>query len=59
MLNRWGKMDELVGTIIFLATDQAKYITGQKIIIDGGIVSKDFKNESKHNKFDYFNKTWS
>ena len=34
-----GKMDELVGTII-LATDQAKYITGQKIIIDGGIVSK-------------------
>ena len=40
MLNRWGKMDELVGTIIFLATDQAKYITGQKIIIDGGIVSK-------------------
>tara|TARA_A100001011_G_scaffold41675_1_gene39283 strand:+ start:43 stop:789 length:747 start_codon:yes stop_codon:yes gene_type:complete len=40
MLNRWGKMEELVGTIVFLASDEAKYITGQKIIIDGGIVSK-------------------
>jgi len=33
-------MNELVGTIIFLATNEAKYITGQKIIVDGGIVSK-------------------
>ena len=40
MLSRWGKMNELVGTIIFLATNEAKYITGQKIIVDGGIVSK-------------------
>ena len=40
MLNRWGKMEELVGTVIFLASNEAKYITGQKIIIDGGIVSK-------------------
>ena len=40
MLSRWGKISELVGTIIFLATNEAKYITGQKIIVDGGIVSK-------------------
>ena len=40
MLSRWGRMNELVGTIVFLATNEAKYITGQKIIIDGGIVSK-------------------
>jgi len=40
MLNRWGKMEELVGTIVFLASDEAKYITGQKIIVDGGIASK-------------------
>ena len=26
--------------ILFLATKNAKYITGQKIIVDGGIVSK-------------------
>ena len=40
MLTRWGQLPELIGTIIFLATDEAKYITGQKIIVDGGIVSK-------------------
>ena len=40
MLSRWGKMNELVGTVIFLATNEAKYITAQKIIVDGGIVSK-------------------
>jgi len=40
MLGRWGEMEELVGTILFLASDSAKYITGQKIIVDGGIVAK-------------------
>ena len=40
MLSRWGQMNELVGTIVFLSTDEAKYITGQKIIVDGGIASK-------------------
>ena len=40
MLGRWGELEELVGTILFLASSSAKYITGQKIIIDGGIVAK-------------------
>ena len=40
MLGRWGELNELVGVILFLATKNAKYITGQKIIVDGGIVSK-------------------
>ena len=40
MLGRWGEIEELVGTILFLASDTAKYITGQKIIVDGGIVAK-------------------
>ena len=40
MLGRWGDLNELVGVILFLATKNAKYITGQKIIVDGGIVSK-------------------
>ena len=40
MLGRWGELNELIGTILFLSTDSAKYITGQKIIIDGGIVAK-------------------
>ena len=40
MLGRWGEIEELVGTVLFLSSDSAKYITGQKIIVDGGIVAK-------------------
>ncbi len=40
MLGRWGELNELIGVILFLSTKSAKYITGQKIIVDGGIVSK-------------------
>lgn len=40
MLGRWGEINELVGTVLFLASNSAKYITGQKIIVDGGIVAK-------------------
>ena len=40
MLGRWGELEELVGTVLFLASNSAKYITGQKIIIDGGIAAK-------------------
>ncbi len=40
MLGRWGELNELISVILFLSTNSAKYITGQKIIVDGGIVSK-------------------
>ena len=40
MLGRWGELEELVSTVLFLSTKGAKYITGQNIIIDGGITSK-------------------
>jgi len=34
--HRWGRMDELVGTVIFLASDDASYITGATIDVNGG-----------------------
>ncbi len=40
MLGRWGELSELIGVVLFLSSQGAKYITGQKIIVDGGIVSK-------------------
>jgi len=36
-LQRYGRADEIAGTIAFLASDDAGYITGQNIRVDGGI----------------------
>ena len=34
--SRWGKPDDIAGPAIFLASDQAAFITGQTIVVDGG-----------------------
>lgn len=35
-LKRWGKPDEIAGAMLYLASDEAAYITGQTIVVDGG-----------------------
>lgn len=38
-MKRFGKISELVGAAILLASDAASYITGQTIIVDGGFLA--------------------
>lgn len=36
LLNRWGQPEELVGPVIFLASQASTYITGNDLFVDGG-----------------------
>ena len=35
-LGRIGKQGEIAGTAIYLCSDEASYVTGQHIVVDGG-----------------------
>lgn len=37
LAGRWAAMDEVADTVVFLASDRARYFTGAKIAVDGGI----------------------
>jgi len=37
-LNRWGKPEEIAGLAVYLASDEAGYITGSTYFIDGGML---------------------
>lgn len=36
---RWGQLDELIGTLVFLASPASTFVSGQNIFVDGGMTS--------------------
>lgn len=36
---RWGQLDELIGTLIYLCSDASNFVSGQNIFVDGGMSS--------------------
>ena len=37
-LKRWADPEEIAGTYVFLASDEADYMAGEVLAIDGGLV---------------------
>jgi 3-oxoacyl-[acyl-carrier protein] reductase len=38
LLKRPGRMDDLVGALLYLCSDASSFVTGQTIVVDGGMV---------------------
>ena len=38
-MGRFGKVEELAGAAIFLASDAASFVTGHLLIVDGGFLA--------------------
>lgn len=42
LLNRMGNTDEIASAVVFLASAEASFITGQTLVVDGGLTITDY-----------------
>jgi NAD(P)-dependent dehydrogenase (short-subunit alcohol dehydrogenase family) len=38
-MERWGRPEDIAGTVVYLASDLASYVTAESILVEGGIVN--------------------
>ena len=36
---RWGRVEDLVGTLIYLCSDASRFVNGQVVYVDGGMLA--------------------
>lgn len=39
-MGRWGRLEEIGSAIAFLASDDSSFITGQELVVDGGLTAR-------------------
>ena len=38
-MQRFGRLEELVGAAVFLASDSASFVNGEVLVVDGGFLA--------------------
>ena len=46
LLGRIGSPDEIASAVLFLASEEASFITGQTLIVDGGLMATDYPSRA-------------